>query len=259
MKNAVYYFSGTGSTLAVAKAIAKRLGDCELIDVARIGGGAVVRTSATERVGFAFPIYFLGLPAIAHSFLRRVTVEGSPYVFSVITAGGDSASVGNLQIESILARKGLVLAAGFRVTMPDNYYVFYDADAKDKAKAVLAEAEGIIERIAESVKAKATDIEGPSHWYERALARPVNALFRLRVHGAGRHFRVSPDCTGCGRCARACGIGNISIQSGKPLWDSSCEQCFGCINACPVQAISYRTSRKVISQYLHPDYATLRP
>lgn len=258
MKNAIYYFSGTGNSLAVARAIAKRLGACELVDIARIRDKGMVSIGASERVGFVFPLYFLGLPAIAHSFLRGISIKGTPYVFSVVTAGGDSASVGNRQIEGILARKGITLSSGFRVTMPDNYYVFYDSDAKAKAAAVLAEAEGVIERIASDVEARSySGIEGPSHRYERALGLPVNALFRRLVHGAGRHFRVSAECTGCGRCARACGIGNVALRDARPLWGKACEQCFGCINACPAKAISYRKDRKVVSQYIHPDYRKL--
>lgn len=141
--------------------------------------------------------------------------------------------------------------------MPDNYYVFYDADAKTKAKAALEKAEAVIERIAAAADGKARGIEGPSHGFERAIGRPVNALFRAQVHGAGSRFRVSKECTGCGRCIRACGTGNVRITDGRPVWGKACEQCFGCINACPVKAISYRTKRKIVSQYLHPDYGKL--
>jgi ferredoxin len=258
MKNAIYYFSGTGNSLAAANVIAKRIGDCEVIDIAKGHASTTENagTSAAERIGFVFPLYFWGLPSIAHSFLRKLEIAGSPYVFSVITAGGDSASVGNRQIEKLLARKGINLAAGFRVTMPDNYYVFYDTDAQRKAAAALDGAKNVIEKISMQVADKtAAGIEGPSHWYENALARPVNALFRQNVHGAGRHFRVSGECTGCGKCVRACSVGNVSMADKRPVWGSACEQCYGCINACPVKAISYKSDKKILSQYLHPSYA----
>jgi len=176
-----------------------------------------------------------------------------------MTAGGDSASVGNRQIAKLLARKGLNLAAGFRVAMPDNYYVFYDAEAQEKAVTALESAKSVIERIAiQAANKTVTEIEGPAHWYESLLARPVNALFRHNVHGAGKHFRVSGECTGCGKCAHACSIGNISMPEKRPVWGPACEQCNGCINTCPVKAISYRTDRKVLSQYLHPEYSKLK-
>ena len=263
MKNAIFYFSGTGNSLSVATSIAERIGDCEIVDIAKVNGDAnTVRSmmaNATERLGFVFPLYFWGLPSIAYSFLRNITVVGSPYIFSVLTAGGDSASVGNRQIAKSLARKGHRLAAGFRVTMPDNYYVFYDADAQEKASAALESAKGVIERIAAHAASKTpAKIEGPAHWYESLLGRPVNALFRHTVHGAGKHFRASGECTGCGKCVRACSIGNINMSEKRPVWGPACEQCNGCINACPVKAISYRTDRKVLSQYLHPEYSNLK-
>lgn len=258
MKNEIYYFSGTGNSLAVARRLADRLGDCELVDIAKIAaapnGEPTVTTRATERVGFVFPLYFWGLPAIAHSFLKNLAIAGNPYAFSVITAGGDSASVGNLQIAGLLARNGHALSAGLWVMMPDNFYVFYDADAKAKADATLESAKGTIEAIATHVADKTDGApQGPAHWYERAFATPVNAAFRHSVRGSGKRFRVSDDCVGCGKCARACGVGNIRMIEDRPVWGSACERCYGCINSCPTKAISHGTGKKVLSQYMHPD------
>ena len=258
MKNAIYYYSGTGNSLSVARRLAERLGECELVDIAKIASApnaeTTVRASATERLGFVFPLYFWGLPSIAHSFLRGLAISGNPYAFSVLTAGGASAGVGNLQIAGILARKGIRLSAGFRVTMPDNYFVFYDADAREKADAALESSKGTIEEIVASVAGKKSSApEGPSRWYEGAFAPPVNAVFRRFVHGSGKRFRVSADCVGCGECARVCGVGNIRMDEKRPVWGSACERCHGCINVCPAKAISYGTDRKILSQYTHPE------
>lgn len=258
MKNAIYYFSGTGNSRSVARRMAERIGDCELVDIAKLAASpnatASVTANATDRLGFVFPLYFWGLPSIAHSFLKNLTIIGNPYTFSVMTVGGDSASVGNLQIAGLLARKGLALSAGLWVMMPDNFYVFYDADAKEKADSALESAKGAIEAIATHVADKAVSVpQGPAHWYESAFASPVNALFRHSVHGSGKRFRASSDCTGCGICARACGIGNIRVADERPVWGSACERCYGCINACPTKAISYGTDKKILSQYMHPD------
>ena len=58
MKNRIYFFTGTGNSLKVAKEIAAGLGDC---DVAAIQKNMDVTIPAgLERIGFVFPVYYWG-------------------------------------------------------------------------------------------------------------------------------------------------------------------------------------------------------
>ena len=57
MSTEIYYFSGTGNSLHVAKELQKRLPGSKLIPIVSFLDNDVVITKG-ETVGFVFPIYF---------------------------------------------------------------------------------------------------------------------------------------------------------------------------------------------------------
>ncbi len=90
MKHIVYFYSGTGNSLAVAKELEKT--------------GAEVRSIAYEyqkmlkeekksitceayKIGFVLPTYFLGLTRIVHDFMKAVEIKNAGYIYVVATMG----------------------------------------------------------------------------------------------------------------------------------------------------------------------------
>ena len=75
MKTIIYYFTGTGNSLAVAKKIAAALGDCELVPIASLQktNGDIVPQA--DRVGIVCPVYFSGLPVMVDSFAQRLDLS----------------------------------------------------------------------------------------------------------------------------------------------------------------------------------------
>ena len=54
-----------------------------------------------------------------------------------------------------------------------------------------------------------------------------------------RHFRVTDECIGCGRCAKECPLHNIRIGDQHPVWQGNCTHCMSCYHHCPKNAIHY--------------------
>ncbi len=92
MKTLIYYFSGTGNSLAAAQSICRHLGDCELVPIASLPGTLKDITPAADRVGIVCPVYDLGLPSIVVEFVRRLDLSRAGYSFAVLTMGGFGAS-----------------------------------------------------------------------------------------------------------------------------------------------------------------------
>ena len=85
MKTIVYYFTGTGNSLAAAKAICVRLGDCELVSIPALAGSPAEIIPGADRVGIVCPVYDFGLPSIVAEFAERLDLSGTGYCFAVLT------------------------------------------------------------------------------------------------------------------------------------------------------------------------------
>jgi len=123
MKTTVYYFTGTGNSLAAAEGLSRALGDCEIVPIARAREtGGTVKPGA-DRIGIVCPVYFFGLPALVADFAARLNPGGVSYLFAVVTMGGSGGSAALQQLDGILQKGpgGRGLDAGFMVRMPGNY------------------------------------------------------------------------------------------------------------------------------------------
>jgi ferredoxin len=251
LKNAIYYFTGTGNSLDAAQRIAERLGDCDLVNIGREKSKKITITA--DIAGFVFPLYFLGMPAVVHDFFRNLEIRGTPRLFCVVTAGGTSPLAALAQADSILSKKGHPLAVGYLVTMPDNYIILYDTTDEARMKALEAGHERLAAIADKIASREITESEKPGSIFSYAISLPVNAAFRHFVRGSDKRFSSSNACTGCAKCVAACSVGNIALEGGRPAWKHRCEQCLACIHSCPVHAINYGKKTANRRLYLNPD------
>lgn len=252
MKSIIYYFTGTGNSLAAAKKIAGALGDCDIVPVAPFADTTGPVVPDAERIGLVCPVYFAGLPAMAASFAERLDLTAADYVFSVVTHGGGGGAAALRQLDGILrGRAGRGLDAGFAVSMPGNYILMYDSPAGEERDRLLdaadAELDAIAGRIGEEERVSLPN--SPVVRIVRALTYP---WFRSHVHGNDRKFTVSEACTSCGTCAAVCPAGNIEMVDGKPVWNHRCELCCGCIHLCPAEAIQAGKGTEGRQRYRNP-------
>ena len=114
----LYYFSGTGSTLHVAKEIQKRI------------SGAIVTSMLSQIdnhsfpakgqvVGLIFPIYLMALPLPVRSFIKRIDLKSAEYLFAVLTHCGHPGKAA-YHLQKILKTRGSHLDAYFLVKMMAN-------------------------------------------------------------------------------------------------------------------------------------------
>ena len=68
MKTKIFYFSGTGNSLSVARKIANGIGESEVIAIPNVINK--IKNIESETVGFVFPVYGWGLPRIIVDFIK---------------------------------------------------------------------------------------------------------------------------------------------------------------------------------------------
>jgi len=97
----LYYFSGTGSTLHVAKELQRRMAGSTVIPmVSRLDRHSA--PAEGQVVGFIFPIYLMALPQPVRSFIERIDLQSTEYRFAVMTHCGYPGKVAY----HLLSRKG---------------------------------------------------------------------------------------------------------------------------------------------------------
>jgi len=236
MKNVIYYFTGTGNSLAVAKKIAAALGECELIPIASLTDTPMIAPVA-DRVGIVGPVYFLGLPLMVAEFAGRFDRSKAGYTFAVVTYGGSGSEPTLRQLDGIIRKQdGRGLDAGFSVKMPGNYILMHDSPSGKEQDDIFASAE---KRLAEVIPAigKCEHNALPRSLAGSLIHAVAYPWFVSHARTKARDFTVTDACTSCGTCVEVCPADNIELVDGKPVWKDRCELCLGCIQLCPAQAI----------------------
>jgi ferredoxin/flavodoxin len=252
MKTIIYYFTGTGNSLAAAKKIAGLLGDCELVPIASLQNTKGEIIPVADRVGIVCPVYFSGLPVMVDNFAQRLDLSGSQYTFSIVTLGSSGGSSTLHQLDDILRKcMGRGLDAGFMVLMPGNYILMYGSPAGEKREKLLAIADEQLTAITGTIS-RCGKQELPSSFFANLIHTLMYSRFATHVHDDDRKFSASDSCTSCGTCVAVCPAENIELTDGKPVWKHHCELCCGCIHLCPVQAIQAGRSTEKRQRYRNP-------
>jgi len=251
MDAVLYWFSGTGNSLAVARDLAKELGGARLVPIAH----ALASPAPPAQVlGVVFPVYYFGPPLIVDEFLRTVPVRDDAYVFTVATNGGLVGAT-HATARRILAGRGIALAAGWSVHLPGNYIAMYPPVPQAWQRQMFARAKSKVRAIAGAVRrgerGAMEDSRPPFAWLACVVYRRASARF----HRADRRFHATDACTRCGLCEKLCPVENIRLVDGRPEWQHRCEQCMACIQWCPVEAIQVGKRTRGRRRYHHPEVA----
>jgi ferredoxin/flavodoxin len=265
----IYYFTGTGNSLAVARDIANRTSGT-FISIPSVMGLDTIKSNS-DVIGIVFPVHFAwfgGIPLIIEKFVKKIANINEKYLFTVCTFSNGTGQTIN-ELDKIISLHGGILQAGFAVRMPYNYVMgskFRTIDIekqnelnKDWKKKLEIICEYIITKKEGKFEIDVTTIKGfpgllfriiknssrLKQMYKSYLQRQAGIIKGIDVPFTqilplmDRRFRADEKCDGCGICKKVCPVNNIGIKDNKPSWSHNCEQCFACLHWCPSQAIQF--------------------
>jgi Flavodoxins len=249
MSTTIYYFTGTGNSLTVAKDIATNLEDAEIIRICQNTLDGDLKPDS-QNVGIITPVYFSGPPVIVKDFIEKLQVEKDAYIFAVATYG-DSVAIVFSQIKKLLERKGLKLSGAFGVRMPHN---FHAPISPEKQEEYFKNEKEMTALIANNVKNN-DNVLTKSYAIKNITSGIIYNLTQ-RSGNFDKNFTIDDQCIGCTTCAKVCPANNIVMKDGKPQWQhkNKCQLCVACLQWCPKQAIQYGKTK--IPSYRHPNIKT---
>jgi ferredoxin/flavodoxin len=272
MSTEIYYFSGTGNSLYVARELQKLIPEAELIPIARVLKSADIKTKG-DNVGFVFPCHGLTIPIPVREFLKKVNVKSSDYFFAIATRGG-SIFRGFPIIDKFLNKQGKSLNATFVINtfLNDPKLKSFTVPTKEELKDIEINVQQKLEVTKKTIIHQENyqdDISGVTFsrfgLFNYILERFIPFMVHHVAPKVKNYFYSDSKCTGCGICEKVCPSQKIIMENNKPLWQRNvdCYNCYACLNFCPKEAIqiysriwmkSYTTER---GRYPHP-YATVK-
>ena len=242
-KNIIFYFSGTGNSLKVAKDIASDIQDCELISM----GNPHKLSGTYERIGVVYPVYVVGMPVVVERFVKALdfSLNENSFIFAICTSGSGSAG-GLTNISKIIGDKGGKLSYGESIRCFSNYVGLYamGSDSDNKSKSQSQATKQVIKEI------KSFAVKPP---VKNSLMAVIHGPFIKSLANKDKGFNVSEACNGCTTCSKVCPVENIKMKDGKPIFLHHCEQCMACIQWCPKQSINIKNKTQNRGRYHHPE------
>lgn len=263
-KTEIYYFSGTGNSLFVARAIAEKTNGT-LIPIPRVLEKESITVEA-DTVGIIFPCYLAelyGIPLIVERFVDKLENISSKYIFAVCTCGGLESvnalpTLKNLG-KLVKSRRG-ELAAEFSVKLPMNNLdyptIFIDQNQEKMFKKSVDKIEVICQHVISKKKSKPV-LKSLFNLCMTPLYSVLKFAYIAHLKKMSKepkdtklkYYEMIPltdksifaddKCVGCGTCTKICPVQNIKMIGNRPVWQHHCEMCMACVEWCPTKAIHH--------------------
>ncbi len=234
-KRLIFYFTGTGNCLYVARQLADD--NTELLSIPQVMKQETFNFEADE-IGLVYPIYGHMPPYMVRQFLKKARLKAG-YTFAVLTFGARKCNAVEI-LDSITRKAGYRFNYISTLIMVDNWLPNFDMNEQMKMD----------KHIPENLAEIRDDISNHKHWMQPVTQeeRDQHAGFMAYtgidpevgfLKRSEKYFAVTDRCIGCGICTDVCPHGNYSLTSNGVKTNGDCEFCFACIQNCPQKAIKF--------------------
>lgn len=247
----IIYFTGTGNSRFVAKRIAEATGD-NAVDAGQwIRKGERVSFTEAGTYVFVSPIYVAAPPRAFQEMIRSAEFPRGSRVWFIMTCSGGMGAA-PVYCKRLAEEKGLTYLGTAQVRMPQNYLIFFKTFPVEENRKKIEAALPEIDALAEQIRTENAFPEPDIKFYDYPSTQMILSPYYRWFIGAEKFF-ATDACIGCGRCVSVCPLGNIRLESGRPVWGDSCTHCMGCINLCPKEAIEYGKRTRGKLRYHGPE------
>ncbi len=240
-ENIIFCYSGTGNCLDMAKNIAQKLGDTDIVMMRKYP--AVTDVRKAKRVGFIFPCYGGGLPGHVERYVRNIKVSPDAYTFGIAQCAAYKGE-GLSRINQFIPLKYWAVVSH----QCSCIWLFPHDLMMPKMGPVEAQARS--EYLAGKIAGDILDGKITSKKLRKAYVNRVeHAAWPKIARRVGLSLKAGDECVMCGQCAKICPAENIRYQGTEVVFGERCISCMGCVQYCPTHAINVGRITKKRERY----------
>ncbi len=251
MKTIIYYFSGTGNNLAIAKQLQKELGNTAILPFSALEENKHI-PEEYDWIGFSVPTYYSHIPPYVGTCMDGLQFTSHHKIFVIAGCGGNSGlTIQDMRHYIHNSHKEVNLE--YMVMLPGNYILSYNAFPGWYQRFFTKHSYGKIQKIAQDIKQNRKRKPARIGIFYTEKNEPAFQKVIASFSDTGKQYKVAASCTGCGACVRLCPVGNITIENGHPVFGDHCNQCMACIQWCDQHAIDFEQKAQSRTRYHHAD------
>ena len=223
----VFYFTGTGNSLYIAKQLSERP-----VSIPQALKQEPLDFTA-ERIGIVAPIYGHEMPQMVKEFLKKASFH-TDYFYILLTYGnrhGGAAELAKQYCDECGVKVNYINV----LQMVDNWLPSFDMNEQ---RAIDKHIPQQLAPILADLNAKKNAISPVTDADRAAHQQFLAGISRMPADAWQHLLKISDACVGCGICEKVCPSGSIRVENGKAVHHAgNCQTCLACVHACPQKAI----------------------
>lgn len=230
----MFYFTGTGNSLYVAKRLEK-----EPVSIPQMMKKEKFKFEA-DTIGIVAPIYGHELPAMVKDFMRKASFH-TDYFYIILTYGNRHGGAAELAAD-FCRECGIVPGYINVLLMADNWLPAFDMEEQ---RAADKGTEGHLEEIIADITCRRQMVSEVTEADRDVHRQFVRNMEKLPDDAWKNMVRVLLGCIGCGICEKVCPSASIRVENGKAVhMPENCQTCLACVHICSHKGIGMSVPEK---------------
>ena len=146
----IFYFTGTGNSLYIAKRIASVTGDSLVSMNEKIKRSDTSPIHEEDKLVFVVPTYGWRIPRIVEQWIQATQFTGADKAWFVMDCGGEIGNAAKYN-RRLCGEKGFTYMGTAQIVMPENYIAMFNAPEVTEAQQIIEAANPAVDAVAQTI------------------------------------------------------------------------------------------------------------
>lgn len=255
MNLAIFYFTGTGNTLYVARKLQVEFAQlevaCTLYDMSVVDDQTVADATKADFIIFAYPVQGSMAPLLVWQFVQKYEALWEGKKGAVVVTQFMFSGDGGAYLARVLRKKKMEIVSIEHFKMPNNLSdvkLFKVRNGTANKKVIAVTDQRIALFAMDFVKERHHRIG--DHFTATFLGALQRVPYAKMERKLAKDVKIDiKKCNTCGVCTINCPTHNLMVEDGQITQKGICTICYRCVNLCPQKAISIVSKHKPTVQY----------